>query len=230
MRIHYLIHVLEETPAAISLWAQQHNADESYTRFYLGDLPPSELSIDLLVVMGGPMNIYEHHLYPWLVAEKAFIGQCIEAGVKVLGVCLGAQLLSDVLGGKVTRNAETEIGWYPVYKTPEGENHPLLSGLSFDNPVLHWHGDTFSIPPGAIPLLSSAACANQAFVYGANVLALQFHFEMLPETVESITDLDRASLVKSTWVMNESEIKNGVVYFPHNNALLFTLLNRFMDY
>jgi GMP synthase-like glutamine amidotransferase len=227
MRIHYFIHVPEEVPAAISHWAQAKCFVESYTRFYLGELPPHPNAFDMLVIMGGPMNIYEHDIYSWLVAEKQYIGQCIAANKKVLGICLGAQLLADVLGGKVTRNAETEIGWFPVSKTDGGETNDLLKGITFDCPVLHWHGDTFSIPNGAVHLLKSEACSNQAFLFGSNVLALQFHFEMIPETVESITELDRASLVKSTWVMSEDEIKSGVIHYQPNNRILFTLLDRF---
>jgi GMP synthase-like glutamine amidotransferase len=228
MKIHYLIHVAEELPGAISTWAQSKGHTESYTRFYLGDTLPEASAFDMLVVMGGPMNIYEHEKYPWLVAEKELIGKAAKEGKKVFGVCLGAQLMSDALGGKVVRNHTVEIGWFPVSLTPEGAVTPLFSGIKFTQPVLHWHGDRFDVPPGAIHLLSSEACTNQAFLFGKNALALQFHFEMVPETLEKIIELDKASLKKAQWVMTEEEIQKGSTNIGTNNQILFTLLDRFI--
>jgi GMP synthase-like glutamine amidotransferase len=121
-------------------------------------------SFDFLAVMGGTMNIYEHDEHPWLIDEKRFIRQAIDAGKKVLGVCLGGQLIADVLGGPVTKNAFREIGWHCVQLTPQARELPLLESSSTGElMVFQWHGDTFAIPPGAVCLASSRGCANQAF-------------------------------------------------------------------
>ncbi len=135
------------------------------------------------------MNVYEEAEYPWLAAEKAFIAAAIGAGKPVLGICLGAQLIAAVLGGTVSKGPQPEIGWYPVELTPAGRELPLFAGFPDRFTALHWHGDTFSIPPGATHVASSAACANQAFAYdGGRVVGLQFHLE---ETRESLAQLDR---------------------------------------
>ena len=94
----------------------------------------------------------------------------------MLGICLGAQLIADALGRKVYQNGEREIGWFPVFAMPDGAASPFA--LPHETLVLHWHGDTFSLPPGSLWLAASAACAHQAFSVGRRVLALQFHLEM----------------------------------------------------
>jgi GMP synthase-like glutamine amidotransferase len=111
MRIHILQHVPYESPGSITDWAEEKGFPVSYTRFYEnGQLPRLE-DFDLLVIMGGPMNIYEKDKYPWLMLEKAFIQNCLSAKKKILGICLGSQLLADALGTKVYSNKEKEIGF-----------------------------------------------------------------------------------------------------------------------
>jgi GMP synthase-like glutamine amidotransferase len=229
MNIHYFIHVKEELPGAISHWAQNRGFRESFTRFYLGELPDESFLPDMLVIMGGPMNIYEDDRYPYLVSEKAFIKKAVDAGIMVLGVCLGAQLLADVCGGKVTRNHTTEIGWFPVTLTQEGESSYLFKDITFEKPVLHWHGDTFSIPGAGIHLLRSEACEHQAFLLKDRLLGFQFHFEMTPETLDLIIHLDRDSLQKSRWIMSEDEIRKGLNFTETNHAILYRILDAFME-
>src|SRR5210317_582548 len=109
MKIHCLAHVPFEDAANIGRWAKLRGHSLTYTYFFKDEM---------LAVMGGPMNVYEHDVYPWLIAEKKFIRQSIDAGKKIIGVCLGAQLLADILGGKVTANSHKEIGWHTVKQTP----------------------------------------------------------------------------------------------------------------
>ncbi len=123
------------------------------------------------------MNVDEHDLHPWLVREKQFIRRVIDRGVPLLGVCLGGQLIATVLGGQVTKNRQKEIGWFPVTLTSEAAASPLFARFPQQVPAFHWHGDTFSIPPGAVRLAASDGCDNQAFQYGRNVVALQFHWD-----------------------------------------------------
>lgn len=228
MKVNFLIHNKAEMPGAILTWANWNNIDQAFTILCQGQpLPPID-SFDMLVIMGGPMNIYEDDIYNWLKPEKAFIKQCIDQGKKVLGICLGAQLIADVLGAKVFKNKTTEIGWYPISLTNEGEKSELVCHLDFSTPVLHWHGDTFNIPENATHLLQSSACKNQAFSFNNNVLALQFHLEMNTDSVQSIIELDRNSLQKSQWVMTEEEIQFGTKNLEKNNEILFSLLNKFI--
>jgi GMP synthase (glutamine-hydrolysing) len=164
--------------AYIEEWVKEKGYPLSRTRLYMGEgFPPPE-EFDLLVVMGGPMNVYEEGKYPWLKKEKAFLAEAIRKKKFVLGICLGAQLLADVLGGKVSRNREAEIGWFPVKLTKEGEASPFFKGMPKEMMVFHWHGDRFGIPPGAERVAESEACDNQAFVHCGRAIGLQFHFEI----------------------------------------------------
>jgi GMP synthase-like glutamine amidotransferase len=145
-------------------------------------------SFDALVVMGGPMGIYDEALYPWLADEKALIKDAINAGKIVLGICLGAQLIADVLGGKVTRNAYKEIGWLPLQIQPEASEHPIARILAKYPEVFHWHGDTFAIPPGAIHIARSEGCLNQAYVINDKVYGFQFHLETTPASAAALIE------------------------------------------
>ncbi|MBP5475419.1 MAG: type 1 glutamine amidotransferase, partial [Methanomicrobium sp.] len=145
-------------------------------------------SYDLLAVLGGSMNVYEDDKYLFLTPEKKFIGEAVAAGKGVLGICLGGQLISVVLGGKVTRNADEEIGWHRVYKTQSAADSPFDRLFKKEFVTFEWHGDTFEIPRGAVHLLTNEACKNQGFSYGDRVLALQNHPEMITPTLESLIE------------------------------------------
>lgn len=183
MRIHYLQHVPFEGLGSIQTWALEHHHPLSSTKFYQNDRLPSLTEFDCLIVLGGPMNIYEEIQYPWLVAEKSLIKQAITANKIVLGICLGAQLIADVLGAKVYPGEQKEIGWFPIKLTNSAD---VFRGLPQEMTVFHWHGDTFDMPPGATHLALSEACLNQGFIYNHRVLGLQFHLESTPESVEQI--------------------------------------------
>jgi GMP synthase-like glutamine amidotransferase len=195
--------------------------------------PPELDDLDLLVIMGGPMNVYEEEQYPWLAAEKNLIRACVAAGKAVLGICLGAQLIADALGGKVARAPFEEIGWHPVELTEAGRREGVVAGFPSRFTALHWHGDMFSVPDGATLLASSAGCPNQAFSFGdGRVVGLQFHLE---ETRESLTELVTAAgqdLPKAVdtahrpWVSPAADLLSPDAPFEHCRDLLFGLLDR----
>jgi len=151
------------------------------------DLLPRAQSCDLLVIMGGPMGVYEQDQHPFLAAEIAAIRQRLAARKPTLGVCLGAQLMAAALGARVYPGTNgKEIGWSTIQPAP-GQTPPtwftplLADGLQ----LLHWHGDTFDLPAGALHLASSVRYSNQAFAIGNFALALQFHPEVTAEGLES---------------------------------------------
>ncbi len=129
MRIHYLQHVPFEDLANIEAWAKKRGHDVSGTMLFQDEPLPALEEFDWLIIMGGPMNIYEHYRYPWIVREKEFIRRSIDADKIVLGICLGAQLMADVLGGKVHRNEHKEIGWFPVRLTADAMRSPVFRVL-----------------------------------------------------------------------------------------------------
>ena len=205
MRIHWLQHVAFEGLGSIERWAREQGHALSCTRLFAGETQPPLDLFDLLIVMGGPMGVHDEEQYPWLQSEKVFLRLAMAAEKPVLGVCLGAQLLADVLGAEVTANKEKEIGWFPVER--EAAVPEQLAGmLPVRQTVFHWHGDTFALPPQAIRLYSSAACVNQAFVYADRGIGLQFHLETTPASAASLVENCRPELVPAPWIQTEEEI------------------------
>lgn len=178
MRIHTLQHVPFEGPANFAQWFSSRGHSMASTPIYENgaSLPPLD-SFDFLLIMGGPMSVNDEREFPWLADEKRFVEKAVNAGKTIVGVCLGAQMIASVLGSRVYRNREKEIGWFPVRLTDEGLKSPLFKGFPGQFTVFHWHGETFDIPAGASRLAESSACANQAFEYGGRVVGLQFHME-----------------------------------------------------
>lgn len=138
---------------------------------------------DLLIVLGGPIGAYEASRYPFLTDELRAIERRLSAGSPMLGVCLGAQLIAAAAGERVYLGSAKEIGYAPIALTDAGRRS-CLSRLDPALDVLHWHGDTFDLPPGADLLASTAITPNQAFALEANVLGLQFHLEADPRRIE----------------------------------------------
>jgi len=140
-------------------------------------LPPPE-TVGAAVVMGGAMGVHDTDRYPWLGPERAWIAGAVASGVPVLGICLGAQLLAAALGAEVTTGPAPEIGVGEDELTAAGRADPVLGGGGARLVAVHWHGDTFSIPDGAVHLASSDRYPHQAFRYGRAVYGLQFHLEL----------------------------------------------------
>ncbi|MDF3059272.1 MAG: amidotransferase [Rariglobus sp.] len=205
MKIHWFQHVPFEGLGSIESWLLARGHTLTCTRFYAGEAAPATVDeFDWLIIMGGPMNIYQYRDHPWLRAEKRVIREAAAANKRVLGVCLGAQLIADALGGKVYQNTEKEIGWFPVTAVPEGTGSPFM--FPDETTVFHWHGDTFSLPPGGVWLARSEACEHQAFAIGSRVLGLQFHLEMTAGDVERITAECADELTPAPHVQSAAEI------------------------
>ena len=228
MNIHCLAHVPFEDAANIGLWAQDRGHALNYTRFFQDETLPNLDSFDMLAIMGGAMNVDEHDAYPWLVSEKAFIKNAVDAGKKVIGVCLGAQLLADVLDGKVTTNPQKEIGWHPITLTEAGVNSNIFLKTPKEMDVFQWHGDTFSIPPGAIHLAKNQTCANQAFLYGKHVLGFQFHLEYSQESIEKMLNACADEIVDAPAVNDANTIRAGYDKIPQTTEWLYTILDTFV--
>ncbi|MGC9195091.1 MAG: type 1 glutamine amidotransferase [Syntrophobacteraceae bacterium] len=225
MKLHYLQHVAFEGLANIGSWAKSQGWAVSATHLYRGEKLPAANDFDWLVVMGGPMNIYEEQDYPWLAAEKRFIAKAVEDNKIVLGICLGAQLIADVLGGRVVANQHKEIGWFPVTLRPEATQALAFKNFPSQFPALHWHGDTFSLPPGCAMLAQSEACPAQAFSSkGGRVLGLQFHLESSMESVGLLVENCSHELVDGQYIQSGEQILKNSDHFSAIHGLLHLLL------
>ena len=168
-------HVSFEDAGTLEPVLKDRGIDLRYLEAGVDDLSPAK-DTDLLVVLGGPIGIYEVDRYPFLKQELATIEAAVKKGVPVIGICLGCQALAAVLAARVYPGKQKELGWDEMTLTAEGKASPLgaIEGVR----VLNWHGDTFDLPVGATRLASTAITPNQAFIYGPKVLALQFHVEL----------------------------------------------------
>ncbi|SFU45213.1 GMP synthase (glutamine-hydrolysing) [Pustulibacterium marinum] len=227
MHIHYFQHEAFEGLGCIQNWIDANQYTVSSTHFYKQESLPDIDSFDLLIIMGGAMNIYDHEKHPWLVAEKLFIKQAIEKGKRVLGICLGAQLIADVLGAKVKRNRYKEIGWYPIQFSERAHKETFLARLPKKMYVFHWHGDTFEIPQDAVTLASSQGCENQGFLYQNKVMGLQFHLEVTTQSFKEMTaEMDDELKEQSPFIQNFNSMKAGAVNIPTCNAFMFSVLTQ----
>lgn len=224
MNIHYLQHVPFEGPGSIETWAITHGHSLDVTRLYAGDPLPALDRFDMLIIMGGPMSIHDMHTHVWLKAEKWFVQQVIEAGKPILGICLGAQVLADVLGAEVYPGKEKEIGWFPVTLDNEFADSDFGQHFPRSMEVFHWHGETFSLPEGSSRIASSEVCENQGFIYNDRVIALQFHLEATRISTENIIANCRDELQDGKYIQSEAQMLEDDLRFSHSNRLMDIVL------
>lgn len=227
MNIHYFQHVPFEGLGCIATWAEKNSFPIMVTQFFNADPLPHLTEIDWLIVMGGPMSVHDETIYPWLIAEKRFIQQAIESGKKVLGICLGAQLIAEVLGARVYPNLYKEIGWFTVERVADSVKSPFPELLPVRAEAFHWHGETFDLPAGAIHLARSQACENQAFIYGKNVVGLQFHLEMTRQGAENLLTHCHEDIASGgLYVQTAEALLNHEQRFATSNNVMTTFLDQ----
>lgn len=227
MRIHCLQHLEFETLGNINQWVRSRGSILSRSLPYASTSFPEPDDLDLLVIMGGLMSVYQEDSYPWLKAEKEFVNRCLEAKKAVFGICFGAQMLAEILGSKVVRNEHKEIGWHKVKVIDENVEMPFLAGFPEELTVFQWHGDTFALPENTIRLFESEACREQGFLYRDNVLALQFHPEVDEESVGSLVENCRSDLVDGKYIQSEQDILGRSDLVERSETLMFSILDRF---
>jgi GMP synthase (glutamine-hydrolysing) len=226
LRLHYLQHEQSEGPGYILSSAAHRGWAVTRSLLYENPPLPSVTGFDLLVIMGGSMNVYETDKYPWLTEEKQFIANAIASGTRVLGICLGAQLIADTLGARVTKNRHQEIGWFPIHMIDTEQQQAALRGLPAQPTVLHWHGDTFAIPDGATRFSESKGCENQGFVYDKRVIALQYHLECDQDSMEQMMSTFDDRENPGPFVQKKEIIKTlGRQHIPEANRIMDLLLD-----
>ncbi len=219
------MHVPFEGPGIITEWIEKKNHLLKYTRFYEGDPLPEASEADMLVIMGGPMNVFDFHIHTWMQDEIDWVSDFINSGKPVLGICLGAQIIASAMGVDVYPGKEKEIGWHNLQFLPSLGEFRIWKELPVARKVFHWHGDTFPIPEGATRIASSQAFPSQGFIYNNKVLALQFHLEATPDSVKELVNNCRDELVPGKYIQTEEEILAEENYYQTNQELMFPLLD-----
>lgn len=207
----YLVfqHVAHEPISLIGQVLKKQNIQTQIIEFWKEGWKVPDLSkFDGLIIMGGPMGVYEGpDVFPSKEAELKVINEFL--GKKpIIGFCLGAQLLAYSRGAKVYPNFKNgkrakEIGYYTVDLTPEGKKDPILKGFKSPMQVTQWHGDAFDIPDGGVKLASSPLCDNQAFRLGKNAYGFLFHFELTPDLIANLIKVDKK------WIHEDFEMDEG---------------------
>lgn len=171
-----------EGPGELGPLMESAGVSYDVVRLNRGEQAPDPGQYRAMLVMGGPMNVYQEDKYPFLREEDRLIKEAVRADMPYLGICLGAQLLAKALGSKVRPNHTKELGFMSVYLRDEARGDKLFQGINKNLPVFQWHGDTFEVPECAVKLATSSTCQNQAFHYG-NLYGMQFHLEVTASMV-----------------------------------------------
>lgn len=220
MNIHYIQHVPFENLGYIEFLLKEKVHSITSTKVWENKQFPEIGEIDLLIILGGPIGVNDDNKYYWLKDEKKFINAFVKTKKKIIGICLGAQLLAHALGASIIKNAYIEIGWFPIiikssFSSWLGEELPQK-----ELTVFHWHGDKFNIPPGAVNQAFSNGCDHQLFTYGNNIIGIQFHLEATSDLINSMIDNEGDEFIESRFIQGRIEILNKKDSFNDSNELM----------
>lgn len=225
MKVHYLQHVPFEDLGIIESLLISGGHQLSCTKLYKSCDLPLVHDFDWLIVMGGPMGVNDEAAYPWLRHEKKLIQDAISNNKTILGICLGAQLIAQVLGANVYRNNYREIGWFEIERAKDTGKTIMADVFPARTHAFHWHGDTFDIPKGAVHIAKSEACLNQGFVFEDRVIGFQFHLESTPQTVRRLILNCGDEIDGSEYVQTEANILSAANDFTIINKLMGRVLD-----
>lgn len=213
MKALIIQHEASTPPGSTIEWLDKNNISYQIHFFNIGDIDKTQ-KFDLLIICGGSANVDQEALHPWLISEKEYIRSSIAEGIKIVGLCLGGQLLAEALGGNVFKAPIWEVGWQKVR---------LLDSNS-DMTVFQWHGYQFTTPPGSQKIAESAGCSHQAFTHGKNIIAFQFHPESTVKWVEECAaDPDLPEV--DTYVQSKAAMIEGMSHQPFMQKWYFEKLD-----
>ena len=232
LNIHYFQHVPYEGLGCIEEWAIQQGHILTATKFFEPSyILPNIETIDVLIVLGGPMSVHDDKIHNWITTEKSFIKEAIDKEKKVLGICLGSQLIAACSGAVVSAAPNKEIGWFKIFPAGAAKEISWLYDLLKEEPVaFHWHGDKFQIPEGSVNLADSAANNNQLFMINNKVLGIQFHFEITHNSLLDMIENGGIELnATAPYIQSLKEMLAGESFIKNNNRRMFKLLDNFLQ-
>ncbi len=227
MKIVCVTHADFETPGVVASWALAKKYPFQIVKPYRGEKLPQADSFDFLIVMGGPQSPLNMKDAPYLIEEISLIKEALNQNKRVLGFCLGAQLIGEALGAKTEKSPEKEVGVYPITLTKEGIDDPLLQGLSQQFPVIHWHNDMPGLLSDSALLAFSAGCPRQIVRYKPLVYGFQCHLEITKEGIQTMIKAVPEDLKPSTFTQNKDELM--AQDYDTINKMMFNLLDRFVQ-
>jgi len=230
LHIHYLQHVPFEDLGSLEAALLGMGHTIGCTRLYADDPLPTIDDFDALIVMGGPMGVHDEPLYPWLGDEKALLRSVIgDTRKPLLGICLGAQLIATVLGTEVRRNPHREIGWFPLQLDPAFIASRWGDCLADGTFAFHWHGDTFTMPQGSLPIGSSEACLTQGYILDGRIIGLQFHLETTANSAKALISECADELDDSPFVQSAETIMAHSEHFTRINTSAAALVKQWLS-
>ncbi len=228
--VHCLQHSERVRALSVADWAAARGIDLRIIRIDEREPLPAAPLVERLVVLGGAMMTDQVDEHPWLDLERDWLRAVIQHGhARVLGICLGSQLLAEALGGKVTRAEVPEVGWQQVVRTSDGDSHPVFSALPEQFDAMQWHYDAWQLPPGAQLVATSDGCPTQAFAYGDRVLAVQFHPEFTLERTRELAATTTDDLTPRGCIQSPEQFLADPERFETMRELCFDLLDLALD-
>ena len=222
MKVLAIQHDAADPPAAAGEIIEQAGHELEVIRMDRGNAIPATAEADVLMTFGGGISLAGDDLPAWVAAEQDLIRTYFDEGRKIVGMCLGGQMIACALGGSVQRNHEVELGWHPVARVDSTGKSDMFPDQWM---ALHWHQDTFQIPPGATHLYRSEACENQAFMLDDRVYGFQFHLEANERTVRTFNKISPLRRRQGTFVQSEQRVLDGIdVYLAHQQNVLEQLM------
>lgn len=222
MNIACIQHIGFEKPGFIETWATENQHTFNIYHPYINGKFPKLEDFDALIILGGPMSANDEAELAWLKMEKQLIWNAFTHLKKILGICLGAQLIAASFGEKVYKNPVKEIGWFEVNRVFES-NLPFPKSFT----PFHWHGETFDLPQNAAQLIQSENCKNQVFLIGETVLGIQFHLEMGENEILEILEQCKEELANEPFIQTKENIIGNLELIKQNKKILFEILGAF---
>ena len=227
MKVLAIQHDAADPPASAGEIVEQLGHTLNVIRIDRGDAIPETVDADMLMSFGGGISLSRDQLPDWVADEQQLMRKYFDAGRRILGVCLGGQMIAAALGEKIRRNEHVELGWHVIRKSDEAEH--LFNWLPQSAMVLHWHQDTFAIPAGASHLYESDACRNQSFAIGDRIFAFQFHIEANERTVRVFNQVSPLRKREGRFVQDEQQVLGGIeTYLPYQISMLESLMRNLL--